>query len=195
MYTQIREQLEKYKLPIALSFVGLVLILGGIFASNLNKSPGTFPKESLVQAQKLISVDVSGAVVKPGVYQLKEGSRIEEAIQQAGGFAEKANQEYISKYLNLAQKLVDGSKVYIPLSGEQTVQANTQAVAGVNGNSAKVNINTASQAKLEVLPGIGPVSATKIIEGRPYQQTEELLSKKVIGKSVYDKIKDSLVVY
>lgn len=195
MYIQIREQLEKYKLSIALSFVGLVLILGGIFASNLNKSPKTFPKESLVQAQKFISVDVSGAVNKPGVYQLKDGSRIEEAIQQAGGFADNANSEYISKYLNLAQKLVDGSKVYIPLSGEQTVQANTQAVAGVNNNPAKVNINTASQAELEALPGIGPVSATKIIEGRPYQQTEELLGKKVIGKSVYDKIKDSLVVY
>ena len=193
------EKIEKYKLPIALSLLGIVLIIGGIFASGLNKSASwrtkEYPKESLVQNIKTISVDVSGAVVKPGVYQLKDGSRIEEAVVLAGGFSETANKEYISKYLNLAQKLSDGSKVYIPTEGESATTGGGQGiVAGVNVQ-VKVNINTASQAEIEALPGIGPVTASKIISGRPYQNTDELLSKKVVSKAVFEKIKDSVVLF
>ena len=184
-----------FKLPIALSFLGIVLIVGGIFASGLNKSkPKNFPKESIVEAQKTISVDVSGAVQKAGVYKLKDGARVEEVIQAAGGFSETANQEYISKYLNLAQKLSDGSKVYVPFAGEtQPPQAVGQG--GVAGVASKVNINIASQAELEALPGIGPVTASKIISDRPYQKIEELLERKIMGKAIFEKIKDQIVVY
>lgn len=189
------ENLQKFKLPIALSILGIVLIVGGIFASGLNKSrPKNFPKESIVEVQKTISVDVSGAVQKAGVYKLKDGARVEEAIQAAGGFSENANQEYISKYLNLAQKLSDGSKVYVPAAGETGPAVQAGLVAG-SQTQAKVNINTASQAELEALPGIGPVTASKIISDRPYQNIEELLSKKVVSKAVFEKIKDQLVIY
>ena len=193
-----REKLDKFKLPIGLSLVGLVLIVGGIFSSGLGKpktvSPSSFPKESLVETQKIISVDVSGAVKTPGVYQLKEGSRIEDAVTSAGGFSEEANQEYVSKYLNMAQKLSDGSKVYVPFEGEQgrtTWEVGSDS-SQVNG---KVNINTATQPELEALPGIGPVTASKIISDRPYGGIEELLSKKVVSKAVFEKIKDQLVIY
>lgn len=182
--------IEKYRLPIGLSIVGIVLIIGGIFASGLNiAKPKQYPKESLVQAEKIISVDVSGAVLKPGVYQLKDGSRIEEAIAASGGFAENANQEYISKYLNLAQKLSDGFKVYIPLTAEPP------AAAGSTPNQSKVNINKASQAEIEALPGIGPTTAAKIISLRPFQSIEDLLNKKAVSRSVYEKIKDLVVLY
>lgn len=192
-----REKLDQFKLPIGLSLVGIVLIVGGIFASGLNRSkPKNFPKESLVESQRIISVDVSGAVVKPGVYQLRDGSRIEDAVLAASGFTETANREYISKYLNMAQKLVDGSKVYVPLEGEQVSGAkNTETVAGAASANAQVNINIATQAELEALPGIGPVTASKIISDRPYQKVGELLDKKVVNKSVFEKIKDQLVVY
>lgn len=186
--------LDKFKLPIALSLVGIVLIIGGIFASNLTKlNPKTYPKESLVDSQKLISVDVAGAVKNPGVFKLKDGARIEEGIKAAGGFAENANQEYISKYLNLAQKLADGSKVYIPFQGEQV----SGSQAGVAGSSSqvKVNINSASQAELEALPGIGPATASKIISGRPYQTVEELQGKKVVSNAVFEKIKEIVIIY
>lgn len=189
------EKLEKFKLPIALSLVGLVLIVGGIFASDLNKQkPKEYPKESLIDSQKMISVDVSGAVKNAGVYQLRDGSRIEEAVSAAGGFNPTANNEYISKYLNLAQKLVDGSKVYVPSEGESGPNVQSGQVAGTS-TQAKVNINLASQAGLEALPEIGPVTASKIISNRPYQDIGELLSKKVVGKALFEKIKDSLVLY
>lgn len=193
-----REWLEKFKVPIALSLVGVILIIGGMVASGIGKQDQkAFPKESLVTSSKKISVDVSGAVNKPGVYKLKEGSIVEDAVKEAGGFAQTANSEYISKYLNMAQKLSDGSKVYVPLTGEIPLRPAERDFAGQAGSSiqAKVNINTSSQAELEALPGIGPVTASKIISGRPYQKTEDILSQKIVSKSVYEKIKDSLVVY
>ena len=82
---------EKFKIPIALSLVGVTLIIGGLVLNRKEPQEEDFPKESLIQSAKTISVDVSGAVVKPGVYQLKTGDRIEEAVNAAGGFAETAN--------------------------------------------------------------------------------------------------------
>ena len=190
--------LEKYKLPIGLSIVGLVLIIGGIFTSGLTKQRGKdFPKESLVQDQfqKMISVDVSGAVNKPGVYQIRDGSRIEDAVISAGGFKDSANQEYISKYLNLAQKLSDGSKVYVPAVGENSPAGGATGVAVGSSIQSKVNINLSSQVEIEALPGIGPVTASKIISDRPYQSIDDLLNKKVVSKLVFEKIKDQIVVY
>ena len=77
------------------------------------------------------------------------------------------------------------------MSGVQT------GVAAAPGNQAqtKVNLNTATQPELEALPGIGPVTASKIISDRPYQQVEDLLNKKVVSKAIFEKIKDSLVLY
>lgn len=185
--------LEKYKLPLALSFLGLVLITGGIFVTGISK-PKEYPKESLVEGSKTVSVDVSGAVKAAGVYKLNDGSRIEDAINAAGGFSQDSDTEYISKYINLAQKLVDGTKIYIPAVGESISASQINQVAGTN-TSAKININTAAQSELESLAGVGPVTASKIISNRPYQKIEELIDKKVVGKAVFEKIKDSIVVY
>ncbi len=183
------EILERYKIPIALCLVGVVLILGGIIFS-----PHSSPKvstKSIVDSQGVqIKVDVSGAVNNPGVYQLKDGSIVEEAILAAGGFAEGANTKFISKYLNMAKKLSDGMKIYVPYVGEKDTDIAVSEVAGAT--TQIVSINTATQAQLESLPGIGPVSAGKIISGRPYSDVNELVSKKVISKAVFDKIKDQI---
>lgn len=186
--------LQRFKVPIALSLVGVVLIIGGIITSGLTKTkPKEYPKESLIQGSQT-SVDVSGAVKKPGVYKISGEVRIEDAIKAAGGFSEDANGDYISKYINLAQKLSDGAKIYVPKTGEQISAGTTSSVAGTSV-AAKVNINNASQVELEALPGIGPVTASKIISDRPYGSVDELLSKKVVSKSVFEKIKDQIVIY
>ncbi len=194
----LKETLEKYKIPLALSLVGIVLIMGGVLAGSLNRSQKqNFPQESLVQ-KKDISVDVSGAVKNAGVYQLNNESRVTDAISVAGGFLDQANKEFISKYLNLAQKLSDGSKIYIPFEGESLAgqgQAGSSGIVAGTGIQSKININTATQTEIESLPGIGPVTAAKIISQRPYRQVEELIEKKIVGQSVFEKIKDSVVVY
>lgn len=184
------EKLNQYKLPIALSLVGLVLIIGGVFSSGLLNKQKSYPKESRVQNNpSQIKVDVSGAVNKPGVYAVLVGARVEDAVKNAGGFAENANQEYISKSLNLSQKIIDGQKIYIPFAGETSVGAGQGGViAGTQ--VSKIGLNSASQKHLEDLPGVGAATALKIIATRPFATVEELLTKKVVSRSVFEKIKD-----
>lgn len=179
--------IDKYKVPMGLSTIGLVLIIGGLITSGFKKQVVTYPKESLVQSSKQISVDVSGAVNKAGVYKLDSEARIEQAIQAAGGLTLNANQEFVSKYLNLAQKLSDGTKIYVPSKDE--------SVSAVASQASAVNINTASESELDSLTGVGPTTASKIIAGRPYQTNDELVSKKIISKTAFDKIKEQIVVY
>ncbi len=175
------------KIPLILCLVGATLIFGGMFISSTPKTK-TFPQESIIKSNLSLKVDISGAVLNPGVYDMSESGRIDDLIQMAGGFRDDANQEYISKHLNLAQKVVDGSKVYIPFIGEEVV-------LGTEQSSSKVNINSASSESLEGLSGVGAVTASKIIAGRPYSAIEDLLSKKVIGRALFEKIKDQLIVY
>lgn len=185
---RLNEFLNSNKLSIALSLVGLVLITGGILSSNLTQPKKQFSKESVVSKESLsiIKVDVSGAVAKPAVYSLPINSRVEDAVNIAGGFASNANQQFISKSLNLSQKVSDGQKIYIPLEGDLVTLG---VVAGAQ-TSTKIGINSVSQSKLEELPGVGPATASKIISGRPYNDLNELLSKKAVSRSVFEKIKD-----
>lgn len=185
------ELLERYKIPLALCLVGVVLILGGIIFSP-HQSPKIPEKSIVTESQNQIKVDVSGAITNPGVYQLKDGSIVEEAILAAGGFAQGANTKFISKYLNMAKKVSDGMKIYVPYVGEKDTDIAVSEVAGAKVQI--VNINTGTQAELESLPGIGPVSAGKIISGRPYSSIDELVNKKIIGKAVFDKIKDQISI-
>lgn len=194
----VNEKLNEYRLPIGLLLVGGVLLVGGLFSSNLiQQKPKTdFPKQSIVSESSLsdVKIDVSGAVNNPGVFSLNKESRIEDAIKSAGGFSNQVSKEYVSKHLNLSQKISDGLKIYVPFEGEgvngQFKIDNGQAVGMVAGVSAqaKIGVNSADQASLETLPGIGPVTAKKIIDNRPYSSLEELLSKKAVTKSVYTKI-------
>lgn len=157
-----------------------------MFLSNSPKSK-PLPSESIVQVANNLKVDISGAVKNPGVYELSSEQRIEDLILKSGGFLETANQEYISKHLNMAQKVVDGSKIYIPFKNES-------ATSGIK-TASQININLASEEELEKLPGIGAVTASKVVAARPFTKIEDLLTKKVISKSVFEKIKQQISVY
>lgn len=141
--------------------------------------------------EKTIVVDIEGAVEKPGVYTLLESSRVNDAILKAGGLSVKVDKEALAKGINLAARLGDGQKIYIPFEGEQP-QINTSGahVAGIE--SSVIRINSASASELDSLPGVGSVTADKIISNRPYSSLEELVSKKAVTKSTYEKIKDRI---
>ena len=190
----------------------LVFLLGGLFLVGIGLiflRTDLFKTDSRIEviedgpgSSELI-VEVSGAVEKPGVYQLPVDSRIEDALVAAGGMAVEADREWVERYLNRAAKISDGQKVYIPSGNEQSevasannspVDQKTSTVLSMVGEGL-VNINTASLKELDSLPGIGPVYGQNIIDQRPYSNTEELLSKSVLKPSVYEKIKDKISVY
>jgi len=158
--------------------------------------------ESVNSTNKLI-VEVSGAVVKPGVYELESGQRIEDALLMAGGFSEDASSDWVEKMLNRAAILTDGQKIYIPSTDEQSESATANNLAPYQNDTSTVlsdsvqlvNINSASQSELEALWGIGPVTAKNIIDQRPYSTVKELLDRGILKSNVYKRNESLLSVY
>ncbi len=183
---KIYEFINDYKIPLTFTVLAVFLMGTAIF---LWQSSNSSDKISFSQEETEagpIKVDIEGAVLRPGVYELLSGSRISDLLIKAGGLTAEADREWVSKTLNLAAKLADGGKVYIPTK-------NTTNTTNTTNNS--ININTATASELDTLPGVGPVTAQKIIDGRTYQTVEELLSRKIVGQSTFEKIKGSLSVY
>ena len=199
--------LQANRPAFALGSIGLLLIVIGIATTIVseNKSQGVVMEDaastSAIPASSLITVDVSGAVVNPGVYQVSANARVQDALIAAGGLSARADRSFISKNINLALKISDGAKIYIPSIGEVErpsfsagTNSSAQAVIGGMPSSGLVNINTASSSDLDTLPGIGPVTAGKIIDNRPYGSIDDLLTKKVVTKSVFEKIKAKITI-
>jgi competence protein ComEA len=140
-----------------------------------------------------IVVDVAGGVRAPGLYRLGPGSRVGDAIAAAGGYGPTVDASAAARELNLAAQLSDGQKVVVP---ERTTA--TQAVTGgAAGSPGLVDLNRATQAELEALPGIGPVTAQKVIDARterPFSRPDELLERKIVGRSTWEKIRDLVTV-
>ncbi len=153
--------------------------------------------------QKVITAEIAGQVMIPGVFKLNDGSRVDDLLISAGGFSAKADRTWIDKYLNRAARLTDGQKIYVPTVGEQSNAATAKNNAGdqtistsfSSDSSGLININSASLSQLDSLPGIGQVYGQSIIEHRPYSTVEELLSKGALKNSVFQKIKDKVSVY
>lgn len=191
---------ERYRLPLLIAFLGIILVGAGILFLGLAKPEDKIEIISSEEknVQETIFVDIEGAIEKPGVYELPSGSRMNDLLIACGGFSAEADREWAEKSLNKAQKLTDGIKIYVPKTGE-TPKSTTSStgLTGGTGNSSGglVNINTASKSELEALWGIGPVTAQKIIDSRPYQTVEELLAKKILYRNVYQRIESQLTVY
>lgn len=148
---------------------------------------------------KPVAVYVCGAVKNPGVYYLNTTDIKDTAIQLAGGFSEEAD----TAYVNLAEKIAEGERIYVPTKEEteqgiyfETEIGEIQADDGTD--SGKVNINTAGKEELMTLPGIGESKAEAILAYREaqgkFQSTDELMNIRGIKEGVYNKIKDLIVV-
>jgi competence protein ComEA len=139
-------------------------------------------------AKGQIAVYVVGEVMHPGVYTLPEGSRLQQAVEAAGGFTASADMIAV----NLAMKLVDGMKVYVP------PRVYRDAMKTTGEDNALINVNMASSSELEKIPGIGPVLAKRIIEYReqngPFTTYEDLLKVQGIGEKTLAKIKPYIQV-
>lgn len=179
------------------------------------------PAEAADKAAPEIVIHVTGAVEKPGVYRLPRGSRVNDALNQAGALPEADLDA-----LNLAAPLADGQKIPVPfrqgvLSGENAGSAGgaggkapgwpaagAGAAAGGQGSRSNssgtsggglININTAGQKELESLPGIGPALAERIIQYRekngPFLSPEDIKNVSGIGDKRYEQLKDLISVY
>ena len=195
--------LKKHWLPLILGALGMIFFaygLIGLFVSSKSASEdivfeANSAKQNSTEA-RTVAVDIEGAVVKPGLYNLPINSRIQDALIAAGGLSVSADREYVAKNLNLATKLSDGAKIYILSIGQSVGNSGVlNSYSQLGETAGLVNINTGSQSQLEELPGIGPKTADKIIAGRPYQSVDELLSKKIVGSKVFNQIKEKITIY
>jgi competence protein ComEA len=149
-------------------------------------------------------VDVQGAVRRPGIVRLPVGSRVADAIDRAGGYSGRVAAERVSQALNLAALLEDGGQVVVPSRDDPTPSSgpvggggSVGGTGGGSGGSALVDLNAASATELDALPGIGPVTAAKIIAAREEQRftaVADLGTRKVVGAATLEKIKDLVVV-
>lgn len=202
--------LRQYFIPLILGVLGLIFLGYGMiayFGQKKDKQDILFEAASTSSVddagaedvvsdpaknkqQKMIVVDIEGAVEKPGVYKVVSGSRMQDGLIAAGGLGRGADRELVAKNLNLATKLIDGMKIYIPSEGEKPPQS---PLSGGGDMGGLVNINSVSASELDTLPGIGKVTADKIISNRPYETIESLVEKKIVGQKVFDQIKDKIV--
>ncbi|OGK17592.1 hypothetical protein A2774_04770 [Candidatus Roizmanbacteria bacterium RIFCSPHIGHO2_01_FULL_39_12c] len=201
---------EKYKIEVFLitaSFI-ITILSGFIFIINQTANQAEIPTltspDSSTASLNKIYVDLAGAVEKAEVYEVSSGARLKDILIMAGGLSQDADREYFTRNFNLARVVSDQEKIYVPSIEEiqfNQFEALQQSVSTLNlpspealGVTSLININSSSMDELESLPGIGPVTAQKIIQGRPYQAIDDLINKKIVGKSVFEKIKELIQI-
>lgn len=204
-------------LAIALGGLGLALLtptggdiavddgsLAGIpagAATSLVDGPAFAATAATVPPTVLV-VDVAGAVMRPGLLRLPGGSRVGDAVAAAGGYAASADLDAAARDLNLAAPLADGAKVLVPSLGDGLVAAAGDAPSSGDdrdgpATGGRLDLNTADQAALEELPGIGPVTAGRILEARaeaPFAAVDELRGRGLVGESTFAKLRDLVTV-
>lgn len=188
-------------LILGLGLLGLIFLGVGLIQIFNHKPPDVQFTENNTNSSPLVKdgsekimVDIEGAVLHPGVYSLAADSRIQDALIASGGLSSSADRDFVQKSLNLAQKISDGTKIFIPKQGEAGAIGAVAGIQTASGlpQSGTININTASIDGLDTLSGIGKVTAQKIIDARPFLSLDDLLKKKIVSQKVFDKIRDKL---
>ena len=141
------------------------------------------------EASATLYIHVAGAVRRPGLYEVPEGSRVADALDVARGPLRRADLDVI----NLAEIVADGTQIYVPRRGESAVAGGVGGSASSPGGPDLVDINSADQPALETIPGIGPVKAAAIIEYRessgPFESVEELIEVTGIGPATLESMR------
>ena len=213
---ELIEKIKEYKIIVICAILGLVL--GGFFLlkpvvqapakeSNLQTEVTTVSKDSASEKEEksqkseteevvekdLITVDVKGAVKTPGIYDLPVGSRINDAVQKAGGLTDNAD----SKSINLAQRISDEALVYVPTKEEATSQEAHSNASNTKENK-KVNLNKASLEELKQVKGLGGKRAQDIIDHREtngkFKSVDDLKKVSGIGAKTVEKLKEYVTV-
>lgn len=184
---------KKHWLEIVLLSVaiGVAVISIIIYINSFNVKE----EEEISVRPSKIFVDIGGSVNKPGLYEASNTTRLKEIIKKAGGLSDNADRYFFSRNFNLSRTVHDEEKIYIPSVWEVNNGLfinNSQPLNNdiKNISDDLININSASIEELDTLPGIGKLTAQKIIDNRPFKALEELINKKIINKSVFENIKN-----
>ncbi len=192
----IGDRIALAALAVALAAIGLggwLVFSGGIVRSAPDPVLDPFGKESgspVAATSDLLVVDVEGAVLRPGIFELPSGSRVADAVEAAGGYGPQADLVAAAAQVNLAAVLHDGQQIVVPLIG---------ATAGGSGGGSGglVNLNSATPEELDALPGIGPVTVQKIVAARteqPFATLDELVVREVMTEGQLDKVRDLITI-
>ncbi len=206
---------------VGLALAGVLLVGGGSPQVAVPSSVGggsADPGGSLSAADSSfgrgeVIVEVAGAVVHPGVYRLGAGQRVADAIAAAGGYGPRVDATRATARLNLAARLADGDRVLVPSRDDPAGDASPPTTAGgstadgsgsgggggAGGSTATgpIDLNRATATELDSLPGIGPVTAAKIIAARtdqPFTAVDDLRTRKLVGPSTFEKLRDLVTV-
>ena len=206
-FDEWKEKWESWSLAVKGAVIAVVLLLlvavGGLLPKKEEAVEKIEAVVTTVLAEKtevsttqetVIFVDIKGAVKNPGVYQMKVGDRVKDALDAAGGLTEESD----SQKVNLAQRVEDQMVIVVPKVGEEGAAA---IPAGATSKEAtkegKVNINTATVEELKTLKGVGEKKAEAIIEYRKkngsFKTKEDLMKVRGIGKKLFDSFQERIV--
>ena len=205
-FDEWKEKWESWSLSAKAAVVGGILLIlvgvGGLFSKKEESVKGTEVVVTTVLAEKtevsttqetVIFVDIKGAVKNPGVYQMKVGDRVKDALDAAGGLTDEAD----SQKVNLAKRLEDQMAIVVPKVGEEAEEIPAGATSKEEAKDGKVNINTATVEELKTLKGVGEKKAGAIIEYRKkngsFQTKEDLMKVRGIGKKLFESFQERIV--
>ena len=205
-FDEWKEKWESWSLSAKAAVVGGILLIlvgvGGLFSKREESVEGTTVVETTMLVEKtevsttqetVIFVDIKGEVKKPGVYQMKVGDRVKDAIDAAGGLTAEAD----SQKVNLAQRVEDQMVIVVPKVGEEAETIPAGATSKEATKEGKVNINTATVEELKTLKGVGEKKAEAIIEYRKkngsFKTKEDLMKVRGIGKKLFESFEERIV--
>ena len=205
-FDEWKEKWESWSLSAKAAVIGGILLIlvgvGGLFSKKEESVEGTTVVETTMLAEKtevsttqetVIFVDIKGAVKNPGVYQMKVGDRVKDALDAAGGLTEEAD----SQKVNLAKRLEDQMVIVVPKVGEEAEEIPAGETRKEATKEGKVNINTATVEELKTLKGVGEKKAEAIIEYRKkngsFKTKEDLMEVRGIGKKLFDSFQERIV--
>ena len=205
-FDEWKEKWESWSLAVKGTVIAGVLLLlvgvGGLLPKKEEAVEETEAVVTTVLAEKteenttleaVIFVDIKGEVKKPGVYQMKVGDRVKDALDAAGGLTAEAD----SQKVNLAQRVEDQMVIVVPKVGEEAEAIPAGATSKEASNEGKVNINTATVEELKTLKGVGEKKAEAIIEYRKkngsFKTKEDLMKVRGIGKKLFESFEERIV--